>query len=118
MAGKPLVLIVEDEVIIAWDLQAELESRGYTVAGPAGSVAEALDLLTADPVGAAVLDINLGENTSFDVARRCLGNGVPVVFLSGDGGEARPEELSGIELIQKPVDFAVLEAALSRAIGR
>ncbi len=116
MTHRTRVLVVEDEVVIAWDLQAELESRGYDVAGPAGTIAEAMDALRAGPVGIAVLDINLGSGTSYDIARRCLGDGIPVVFLSGDGGDSRPDELRSIELVTKPVDYTALDLALSRAM--
>ncbi len=118
MTDRTRVLVVEDEVVIALDLQAELESRGYDVAGPAGTIADAMDALSAGHVGIAVLDINLGEDTSFDIARRCLGDGIPVVFLSGDGGDALPEELREIELVTKPVDYGALDLALSRAMGQ
>jgi DNA-binding response OmpR family regulator len=118
MTQRTRVLVVEDEVLIAWDLQAELESRGYDVAGPAGTLVEAMEVLGGGRVSIAVLDINLGKDTSYDIARRCLDNGVGVVFLSGDGGDMRPDELRKIELVTKPVDYNALDLALSRVMAQ
>jgi CheY-like chemotaxis protein len=36
----PLVLVVEDELLLAMDLELLLEQHGYRVLGPAGTVAE------------------------------------------------------------------------------
>ncbi|WP_432759695.1 HWE histidine kinase domain-containing protein [Defluviimonas sp. SAOS-178_SWC] len=43
---------------------------------------------------------------------------IPVVFLTGDGGDALPDELLSIDLVSKPVDYASLDEAMSRAIGQ
>lgn len=58
------ILIVEDEVIIALDLQVTMESAGHTVIGPALTIAEAVELLQADRPDLAL--INMGDgNDSF-----------------------------------------------------
>jgi two-component system, response regulator PdtaR len=53
------VLIVEDELLIALDLQDAVEAAHARVVGPAATVREALDLLRHEPVNAAILDVNL-----------------------------------------------------------
>ncbi|MGF1551555.1 MAG: response regulator [Paracoccaceae bacterium] len=107
------ILIVEDEALLARDLEAGAEDRGHTVAGPASSVAAALPLVT-EGLDAAVLDINLREGRSFPVARACLALGVPFVFLTGYAAMELPEDLADAERLVKPVRHDRLFAALSR----
>jgi DNA-binding response OmpR family regulator len=53
------VLVVEDEFIIAMELEAIFLDQGWQVLGPAASVVEALDLLASQPPDVAILDVNL-----------------------------------------------------------
>jgi CheY-like chemotaxis protein len=109
------VLILEDEAIIAWDIEAELQGRGITVAGVAGHVADAMALLETASVTVAVLDINVGVETSYDVARASLAKGITVIFLTGDTGEERPDDLKDCAIVAKPVDYNLLMQALQQA---
>ena len=61
------VLVVEDEALIALDLQALLEHAGYRVLGPANSPAVAFNLLEANQPDVALLDINLGRTDAFAI---------------------------------------------------
>ena len=54
-----LVLVVEDEVLIAMDLQLLLQRNGWRVLGPAATVAEALRLLRGETPDVALLDVSL-----------------------------------------------------------
>ena len=64
----PLVLVVEDELLLALDLELLLQRHGFRVLGPAATVAEALRLLEGGTPDAALLDVNLR-------ARWCAGGG-------------------------------------------
>lgn len=76
--GVPRVLIVEDEPLIALDLQDMLRDVGYQVAGPAPSIDAALDLLSAgEEIAAAVLDLNLHQQLSTPVAAELRRRGIP-----------------------------------------
>src|SRR3954451_21324378 len=76
------VLVVEDEYLIAADLAASLEARGIEVAGPAGSVEEALTLLQCDRghLDGAILDINLRDERVYPVAEVLRSRGAPFDF--------------------------------------
>ena len=52
-------MIVEDELLVALELQSIVEQLGGTVVGPAGSVEGALQLLSETTPDAALLDVNL-----------------------------------------------------------
>lgn len=111
------ILVVEDEALIALDLQATLEDEGFAVIGPAGTLARARALLDggARP-DIACLDLNLGSATSHDLARRLLAEGVPVVFISGRDARALPEDLRGVPVLGKPIDVPLLLARLRSAL--
>ena len=63
------ILIVEDQAIIALDLESAVEEANGQVIGPASTVREALKLLHANEVDAAILDANLPDGDVTPVAR-------------------------------------------------
>lgn len=82
--AKPRILIVEDEAIVAWDLQSRLESFDYEVPAIAHSGEQALKLAAEHPPDLVLMDIKLrGEMTGVEAAEklRCQ-SGTPVVFLT------------------------------------
>src|SRR5512146_1153694 len=94
IAGKR-VLIVEDEALIAWDLQLSVEQQGGVAVGPAGSLAEARDLLGRDRIDAALLDIRVRDGEIFPLADQLSAGGVPFAFLSGFEAAWLPERYQG-----------------------
>lgn len=103
MNGSIRILVVEDQPLIALDLEDLLVSRGYTVLGPKASVAEALECLTRTSPHAALLDIDLQGETSFEVGRELKRRGVPFVFATGTADlDALPQDLAGAPVILKP----------------
>ena len=77
------ILVVEDDAFIALDLQDVLSEAGYQVIGPVATVSEAIALLDSHQPDMALLDYNLGDETSIPVAHRLEARGVPFMFLSG-----------------------------------
>ena len=102
------VVIVEDEVLIAWMLAECLECAGHEVIGPAAAMAEALALCEAAAAALpelAVLDINLrGGSIGVDVARALLERwGVRSIFASSDEMlEARRARTIALGCVRKP----------------
>ena len=84
------VLVVEDESMLAMDLGFALEDEGAEVAGPSGTVSEALTLLDAElaDIDAAILDVDLHGLDVFPVARRLQEAGVPFLFHTGHATSA------------------------------
>ena len=78
------ILVVEDEYMLAQDLQSELEGLGAVVIGPEPSLSRALDRLADEPrIDVAVLDVNLGGESAFPVADALIARQVPFLFSSG-----------------------------------
>jgi len=105
----PRVLVVEDEFFIALDIGRQLSDAGFEVVGPAASVAKAL---AAEPgCDVAVLDVNLGGETSEPVAQKLREQGKPFVVLSGYS-DSRLPWFGEAPLLSKPVGTTELTAAL------
>lgn len=62
------ILVVEDEMLVAWTLEDMLAELECTVVGPAVRVDQALAMIGADTVDAAVLDVNLNGEKSYPAA--------------------------------------------------
>jgi PAS domain S-box-containing protein len=118
LAGRRIVL-VEDEPLVAMEMEETLRGLGCEVLGPAATVDEAVRLAQSEAgrIDAAILDVNLAGRTSFPVADLLAGRGVPVVFATGyaDLPDARAVDGSSV-LLRKPLKRGELEAVLSRMI--
>jgi DNA-binding response OmpR family regulator len=110
------VLVVEDEAMVAMLIEDALIDLGCEVIGPVAGVAAALDLLEAEAVDAAVLDVNLGGEKVFPVADRLAESGTPFLFSTGYGVVGIQERHLDRPVLQKPYDTGRLGAALSAAL--
>ena len=86
------VLVVEDEALVALQLEDMLSGLGCTVIGPASRVGQALELLNGKGVDAAVLDLNVAGELVYPVADALTKRGLPYIFATGYGalGVAEP----------------------------
>jgi CheY-like chemotaxis protein/DNA-directed RNA polymerase specialized sigma24 family protein len=113
------VLVIEDEPVIAMDVQELAEELGHTVVAIARTRAEAVDLAHKHPPGLVLADIQLADDSSgMDAVRDILSEfDVPVVFvtafperlLTGGGGEPA-------YLITKPFERLTLKATIGQAL--
>lgn len=116
--GRPTVLVVEDEPLIAMLLEAELVNAGYEVLGPACSVAEAFGLLGERRPDAALLDVNLRGEKSFPIAEVLQSEGVPFAFCTGFTEESEiPERMRGTTRLSKPIPQEDIRRALAALVA-
>lgn len=109
------VLLVEDNYIIALDAEDALRRLGAREIRTASNVNAALELIDERVPEFAVLDVNLGIETSFEIANRLLTLGVPFAFMTGYGeSESFPDELAHVPRIRKPFTHQSLAAVLGR----
>ena len=116
-AASPLppeahILVVEDEPMIAMDIEAQLEDAGCTVIGPAETLASARRLIVEAVFDAALLDANLGGERVDDLAAILTQKRIPFAFASGYGREALPREHQHVPLLEKPFVSGQLVAIL------
>ncbi|BAU88780.1 response regulator receiver modulated GAF sensor protein [Methylorubrum populi] len=97
------VLVVEDNMIIALEAEEVLTALGASAVDMAASVREALRLIEASRPDRAVLDVNLGSETSVPVARRLAELGIPFAFATGYGESFKvPPDLGDVPVVKKP----------------
>ncbi|MCR0981549.1 response regulator [Roseomonas populi] len=118
------VLLVEDEYIIADEMDGWLRQAGVLVLGPVPDVEEALDLIEreAGALDLAVLDANLGEGqTAYPIADRLDELGVPYLFATGDVRLVDEPNYQCRTRLEKPVTqrglLRALEALLASRSG-
>lgn len=107
------ILVVEDEWLIALDIQDLLEGWGCTVLGPVATAAAAIDLVADDPPDAAVLDVHLDGGTSEPVAAALRGWGRPYLVLTAYQRSHLSGALLDASLLSKPVDEKKLAQELA-----
>lgn len=102
------VLLVEDELLVAWDMEQMLTAAGVRVIGPAASVDSALALLKARKPDAAILDLDLRGELVTPVARRLREMGVPFVLATAYNHLRSENEdvFSGVANLGKPMASA------------
>jgi DNA-binding NtrC family response regulator len=112
------ILVVEDEFLIAMELDSILLDAGAEVVGPCGSTAEAHFLLRkVDGVRAAILDLRLGNDTSIPLARHLTRQGVPFIFFTGQVDMSPIHaEYPTATIISKPFQRSAILAALANII--
>lgn len=112
------VLLCEDEIIVAMDLQLLIEDFGYEVLGPypsLGSVMRDLDGLQPD---VAVLDVSLQDGDVFPLADKLTEMGVQLVFQSGHVFDYEiQQKYPGAACCEKPIDTRRLREALTTAMA-
>ena len=121
--AKPRILVVEDEGLIALDIQRTLEDLGYSVAGPAGSGAEAFACAAQSPVDVVLMDIRIrGELDCIQVARKLWEQyQIPVVYLTAQSdGETREraERTEPCGYVLKPFSTGSMKASIEMALQR
>ncbi|KAA9008029.1 response regulator [Histidinibacterium aquaticum] len=101
-----VILIVEDESLIAADIEMMVEERGFSVLGPCRTVEAALAAVAEAPPDAALLDMNLGDGiTSIPVARDLKTRAIPMAFVSGYTASTidLPKDLADTPRLSKPI---------------
>lgn len=117
IAGKRF-LVLDDEFLIALDIQQVLESAGATAVACTGNATDALRAITsAQPFDLAVLDLRLeGKTSSLDVADALVAAAIPFVFLTGMLGDRELSKYPNAPVVEKPYHARLLIDAIVRAL--
>lgn len=114
----PRILLAEDELLVAADIEAMLVELGCEVVGPVATVAEVERLGSTERLDGAVLDINLRGHPVFGAVPALQARQIPVVLSSGYHSSALfPQEFRQLPVLVKPYDRAELAALLRAACG-
>ena len=112
--------VLDDEFLIALDIQQILERAGAAHVTSVASATEAIEVLGREPkFDLAVLDVKLGgvERNSLDVASLLHTQGVPFVFLTGmRADDVHAKKFPNAPVIEKPYDATALLRAVQHAL--
>lgn len=113
------VLVVEDEALLALDLEEGLVAEGCEVVGPAGNLSQALKLARDRAVDAAILDINLAGEAVFPLAEMLAERQVPLFFATAYpwADEIYPPKLRSAPRLSKPYTVAQAVGQLRRLVS-
>ncbi|HET6521027.1 MAG TPA: HWE histidine kinase domain-containing protein [Geminicoccaceae bacterium] len=112
------ILVVEDSLLVAMEVEAAVRANGWQVVGPANRLTRALRLARAEDLDGAVLDINLDGVEVYEVADALLERGVPFVFATGyDASSVLPAKHRDRPTLRKPFTAGDLREALRRAFA-
>lgn len=118
LAGRK-ILVVEDEMLLALDLQMFLEDLGCTVLGPVPTAKRALEILSDHRPDAATLDMNLNGETSAPVALALREKDIPYVVISGYSTPPEADAaLHNAPHLAKPISNEMLLDELSALLAR
>jgi len=106
------VLLVEDEALLAMDIETVLGAVGFQVIGPASTSAEAYRLILSDKPDVTILDLNLGTEMVFPVLDYLDDVGIPFLILSGHSHQMVPARHAGRPFLQKPCEPGTLLRAV------
>jgi two-component system, response regulator PdtaR len=120
MITKTRILIVEDEIIIANDLQHILSAENYEICGIASSYDEAIDMFCLQRPQIVICDIYLkGEKTGIDFANKInLLNNIPIIFITAFSSNeliTKVTDMNHISYITKPFTNSQVVAAVNLA---
>jgi CheY-like chemotaxis protein len=111
------VLLVEDSLIIALDAEDVLKRLGADYVATAATVEQGLRAIEDTPPALAILDVNLGDHTSFAVADRLRELRIPYLFATGYGEQAQlPDDHAERTVLQKPYTLENMARALPELI--
>jgi len=112
------ILVADDEIMIALDIEATLLEAGAEVVGPSSTLAETIELIETQMISVATLDIRLGRETTEIAAALLFERGIPFIFYSG---QSLPPKMRGrwpqSIVVVKPGDPGLLIEAIERILA-
>ena len=111
------ILVVEDEVLIALEIEERLQRLGCEIVGPVGRLERALELARSTALDGAVLDVNVKGGLVYPVAEELLARQVPVVLSTGYGPNTLPPAFRDLPCLRKPFGAGQLENMAQEAFA-
>lgn len=113
------ILIVEDEIFVATELESILLDLGHEIAGIAPDLPTAQALAEANPPDLALVDLNLRDGlTGPEVGRTLSERAVSVVFLTANPRLLGDGVAGTIGVLTKPTDDEIVAAAVDFALAK
>jgi len=111
------VLIIEDEPLLALEMEEALQKAGFAIAGIAGSCPKALSVLDGRDCDLAILDANLRGSCVEPVVAALKARGKPYLLISGYNRNHLPKGMQAAPFLPKPFEPDALVRALDSLRG-
>ena len=112
------ILIVDDEFLIAMNIESLVEDHGGQPVGPVGDIPGALAIIQDEPLDGALLDANLHGLSSEPIALALQAAGIPFVVITGYGRlDLDGVTLSAAPRLTKPLVSHEFRATLAQVFG-
>lgn len=109
------VLLVEDNFIIALDLAELVREAGAEPVGPVASVRDGVAALTSQEIHAAILDINLGEESALGLVKHLVDRAIPYAFATGySPDDVIPPQQATTPVLAKPYSAGDVRTLLKK----
>lgn len=102
------ILLIEDDPLLAMDVEMVLKAAGYRVIGPVATSADAIAVLHDESPDMTILDLNLGTEMVFPVFDCLARIGIPFIILSGHSQRMVPARHADRPFLQKPYEAKAL----------
>jgi PAS domain S-box-containing protein len=112
------ILIIEDEPLLSMDMEASMAEVGCGVAGPAGTLAKAKQLIASCDCDAALLDANLAGESVDELAAALTQRNIPFAFVTGYGTDALPQGFGEAIVLGKPFSKHQLRSVVQALLYR
>jgi CheY-like chemotaxis protein len=113
VSGKR-ILVVENDVLVAFALAVSLIDAGCIVIGPVGTVAEAVQMIEEAQFDGVLLDVRLPGGSGDEVAAMLAGRNMPFAFVTGLTRADLPAPFRDVPMLAKPFS----EDDLLTTVGR
>ncbi len=110
------ILVVEDSPLIAATTEEILLELGCAVVGPAGTMAEALQLCDQGAFDAALVDLNIRGSKTFSLFKILARRQIPFIIITGYADWSMPEEWKQSPRLLKPFDKEMVGDSLLRIL--
>jgi DNA-binding response OmpR family regulator len=111
MSENPTVIVLEDEMLIAMDVESILSDAGFNVATTT-TCAEAESLLETVTPDAVVLDVHLSDGECVDFATKLVSRSIPFIVHTGAYAPTHHEIFNRGVVVEKPANSDELVAAV------
>ena len=99
--SRNLLLLVEDQPLIAYDVERELRKAGARVIA-AAHLDTALPMAEHPDLSGAVIDLRLGADSAIPICRRLVERKIPFVVHTGYAADTVQQQWPAVPIIQKP----------------
>lgn len=115
--SAPRILVVEDNALIAMDLESIVQESGCEVVGPAATVKQAIEQIRRGPIDIAIVDYLLEDGTADRLARALDQRKIPFALCTGSDGGQLNVKFAGTPIVTKPYTQADIQGVIDTLVA-